>query len=247
MTSPFDTQRQQFVQTLFNRIAGRYDLLNRVISLHLDAHWRRKAIEALAVESWGGFVLDLGTGTGDLAFTAARELRQDTRIFGLDFSLQMLRLAQEKKKRLFYGEKIEYVLGSALNPPFKGEIFDAIMTAFVLRNIPDLAALFREVYRLLRPGAKLVSLDMFPPSGNFFSLLYSLYFYRLVPWMGASLARDRDAYQYLSDSVRAFHAPERISELMQEAGFEKIKLRKFLRGAVCLHIGEKSPRTQVHF
>jgi demethylmenaquinone methyltransferase / 2-methoxy-6-polyprenyl-1,4-benzoquinol methylase len=241
MASPLNTQRQQLVQTLFNRIAHRYDLINRVISLHLDTRWRKKAVRALALGSNDRVVLDLGTGTGDLALTAARELKGEIRIFGLDFSLEMLRLARAKKKKTSYGDKTDYILGTALNPPFKEQAFDAVMTAFVLRNIPDLALFFLQAYRLLRPGGKLVSLDMFPPAPSLFSLFYSLYFYRLVPWIGASLGRDRNAYQYLSDSVRIFDPPEAISQLMHQAGFEGIKIERFLRGAVCLHIAQKSP------
>jgi demethylmenaquinone methyltransferase/2-methoxy-6-polyprenyl-1,4-benzoquinol methylase len=246
MASPSNTQRQQLVQTLFNRIAHRYDLLNRVISLHFDTRWRKKAVNALALGSGHKFILDLGTGTGDLALSAARELKSEVRIFGLDFSLEMLRLAQAKKKKLSYGNKTDYILGSALDPPFKEQAFDAIMTAFVLRNIPDLALFFIQARHLLRPGGKLISLDMFPPSKSPFSFFYSLYFYRLVPWIGASLAHDRSAYQYLSDSVRTFDSPETITEVIQQAGFEKVRIERFLRGAVCLHTGEKPLLPQTH-
>ncbi|MGH7770655.1 MAG: ubiquinone/menaquinone biosynthesis methyltransferase [Candidatus Binatia bacterium] len=228
-------QPQQSVQNIFDRIARRYDLLNRVISFHLDTFWRKKAIEALKGND--GFVLDLGTGTGDLALTAAREIKG--KIFGLDFSPEMLRLAQAKKNRLPYGERTVYILGSALAPPFKDEVFDAVITSFVLRNIPDLGLFFLQAYRLLRPGGRLVSLDMFPPSGSIFPFLYSFYFYRLVPWIGAGLARDRCAYQYLSDSVRTFHPPETIAGIIRQKGFERVRIHKFLGGAVCLHIGEK--------
>lgn len=240
MTSPPDTQRQQLVRTLFNRIAPRYDLLNRVISLRLDSRWRKRAVRALALGDHDGLVLDLGTGTGDLALTAATELKRKAGIFGLDFSFEMLRLAQAKKKKRAYGDRTEFILGTALNPPFKEQVFDAVMTAFVLRNIPDLGLFFSQAYRLLKPGGRLVSLDMFPPSTSLFALFYSLYFYRLVPWIGASLAQDRSAYQYLSDSVRSFDPPEAISQLLHQAGFEKIRIERFLRGAVCLHIAQKS-------
>lgn len=226
------------IQNIFDRIARRYDLLNRVISLHLDTRWRKKAVKA-ALRGSDEFVLDLGTGTGDLALTAARGMREKGKVFGLDFSLEMLRLAQAKKRRDPYGDRTIYILGTALAPPFKDEVFDAVITAFVLRNITDLDLFFSQAYRLLRPGGRLVSLDMFPPSEVPFSLFYSLYFYRLVPWIGAGLARDRDAYQYLSDSVRTFDPPETIAELIQRVGFERVRIQRFLRGAVCLHIGEK--------
>lgn len=238
MSPSSQDKRQQLVQNIFDRIAGRYDFLNRVISFHLDTFWRKKAVQALALGDRSPSILDLGSGTGDLALTAAKEIKQG-RIVGLDFSLAMLRLAQEKKRRTPEGDRTLFILGSALAPPFKAEAFDAVMTAFVLRNITDLDLFFRHAYRLLRPGGKLVSLDMFPPSLFPFSFFYSFYFYRLVPWIGAALARDRSAYRYLSDSVRTFDPPETIAGLIRQTGFEEIRTQKFMSGAVCLHIGKK--------
>lgn len=230
--------RQQLVQNIFNRIAARYDFLNRVISFRCDTSWRKKAVRALALGGSRAVVLDLGSGTGDLALTAAKEI-PEAKIVGLDFSLEMLRFAQEKKRRAAAGDRTFFVLGSALEPPFKEETFDAVMTAFVLRNITDLNLFFRHAYRLLRPGGKIVSLDMFPPSRLPFSFFYSFYFYRMVPWIGTVLAQDRGAYQYLSDSVKSFNPPETIAELIRQTGFKEIKIQKFMSGAVCLHLGEK--------
>ena len=231
-------QRQRLVQSIFNRIAGRYDLLNRVLSFRLDIRWRRKALGA-ALRGNERFVLDLGTGTGDLAVAAAEAVGKEGRVVGLDFSPEMLRLAQAKRNDEADGNEPIYVLGSALAPPFKDEVFDAVMTAFVLRNVTDLNLFFIQACRLLKPGGRIASLDMFPPSGRFFSLLYSLYFYHLVPWIGAALAQDRVAYRYLSESVKNFAPPEAVAEIIQRAGFQKVSIQRFLRGAVCLHIGEK--------
>jgi len=237
MSSP-ERQRAEHVRGMFDRIAGRYDLLNRVISFHLDTFWRKKAVAA-ALKGGERWVLDLGTGTGDLALTAAGSVGSGGKIVGLDFSAEMLRLAKEKTRNDRNGGKIFYILGSALSPPLRDETFDAVMTAFVLRNVADLELFFRQAYRLLKPGGHFVSMDMFPPSCAAFSFFYSLYFYRLMPWIGARLARDREAYRYLSATVKAFHSPETVAGMIEQTGFASVKTRKFLNGAVCLHAGDK--------
>jgi demethylmenaquinone methyltransferase/2-methoxy-6-polyprenyl-1,4-benzoquinol methylase len=237
MLSPHNA-RDHAVRSMFDRIAGRYDLLNRVISLRLDLRWRKKAIDAAVSDSTES-ILDLGTGTGDLAFTAARYLRTG-RVIGLDFSSEMLRLARVKQAGAVNSERVCFVLGSVLSLPFKDGSFDAVITAFVLRNVSDLQLLFANAFRVLKPGGKLVSIDMFPPAKGIFSTLYSVYFYRLVPWIGGVLADDRNAYTYLSRSVQQFDPPEGIAEQLRRAGFGRVVMRGFLKGAVCMHVADKA-------
>jgi demethylmenaquinone methyltransferase/2-methoxy-6-polyprenyl-1,4-benzoquinol methylase len=223
---------------MFDRIAGRYDLLNRVISFRMDTFWRDQAIRSV-LSGENPLIIDLGTGTGDLAFNAVKLSHGKARIIGLDFSLQMVRLARIKRAQVAHGTSTAFVQGSAMAAPLKANTFDGAMTAFVLRNVSDLALFFGEAYRILKPGAGLVSLDMFPPSAGWFSALYSIYFHRAMPWIGGLLSSDRKAYQYLSDSVRQFHSPEAVVKLIEAAGFEDVTIRKFLRGAVCMHRATK--------
>jgi demethylmenaquinone methyltransferase/2-methoxy-6-polyprenyl-1,4-benzoquinol methylase len=123
--------------------------------------------------------------------------------------------------------------------PFKTAQFDGAMAAFVLRNVSDLPLFFAESMRVLKPGGRFVSLDMFPPEPSWFATLYSIYFHCLMPRMGGFLAQDRSAYQYLSDSVRQFHPPATVTEIIRAAGFEHVTIRKFLSGAVCMHVADK--------
>ena len=189
-------------------------------------------------------ILDIGTGTGDLVIDAAKAARGNGQFIGLDFSLEMLRLARAKRDKFSRNAGAGFVMGSAMIAPFKSNTFDGAMSAFVLRNVSDLTLLFAEAYRVLKPGGQLVSLDMFPPSATWFAALYSVYFHCLMPRIGALLARDRDAYRYLSESVRQFHPPERVAAMIQEAGFENVTVRKFLSGAVCMHIARKPTAAQ---
>lgn len=223
---------------MFDRIAARYDLLNRVISFGLDTWWRKKVIQQLRLHE-NQLILDVGTGTGDLAFAAAKSAHGNERIIGLDPSLEMLRLARAKQRFAPGGHKTYFVQGTALLAPFRESVFDAAMTAFVLRNVSDLPQFFANGFRLLKPGGRIVSLDMFPPSKSWFSLLYCIYFYRIVPSIGALIARNRDAYQYLAESVQHFSPPETITGLIEQAGFRRIIIHKFLNGVVCMHVAEK--------
>jgi demethylmenaquinone methyltransferase / 2-methoxy-6-polyprenyl-1,4-benzoquinol methylase len=223
---------------MFDRISGRYDLLNRVISFRLDSRWRRQAIKAVLNQP-EPHILDIGTGTGDLVFAALKTSNGKGKFVGLDFSLQMLRVAQAKRNVFAHRASTVFVMGSAMTVPFKSNTFDGAMSAFVLRNVSDLSLLFAETFRTLKPGGRMVSLDMFPPSATWFSALYSIYFHYFMPRIGALLARDRDAYRYLSNSVRHFHPPESVTHLIEQAGFEQVIVRQFLRGAVCMHVGRK--------
>jgi demethylmenaquinone methyltransferase / 2-methoxy-6-polyprenyl-1,4-benzoquinol methylase len=232
-----ENPRDRAVQHMFNRIARRYDLLNRVISFRLDNHWRKQAIQIIRTAD-NPLILDLGTGTGDLTFMAATSVGGG-QIVGLDFSREMLTLAQTKSRNLPHGERTCFVLGSALAVPFHDAVFDGVMSAFVLRNVSDLALFFSQAFRVLRPGGRIVTLDMFPPSQGLFAKFYGVYFYRLVPWIGALLAHDREAYRYLSNSVRTFHSPAMVAEILKQAGFAQITWRRFLCGSVCMHVAER--------
>jgi demethylmenaquinone methyltransferase/2-methoxy-6-polyprenyl-1,4-benzoquinol methylase len=236
--SAVNPSRDRTVRSMFDRIAGRYDLLNRVISFRLDRRWRRQAIEAVLRQPHP-CILDIGTGTGDLLLDAAAATGGRGFFVGLDFSPRMLELARAKRNASPRERCVELVLGSAMFAPFKKDTFDGAVSAFVLRNVSDLALLFAETFRVLKPGAKFVSVDMFPPARGWFAALFAVYFHGLMPRIGAWLAGDRAAYQYLSDSVRGFRPPEAVGRLMEQAGFEPVTLRKYLRGAVCMHIGRK--------
>lgn len=214
---------------MFDRIAPRYDLLNRVIAGNMDQRWRRKAAR-LARGSGRGPYLDVGAGTGDLS-RALERAAPTARVLGLDLARQMLVIG--KRKGLLA------VQGSGLALPARDGTFEAITNAFVLRNLADLDAFFREAHRALRPGGRLVSLEISRPPGRVFGPLYRFYFFKVMPRIGRVISGDAGAYEYLADSVARVAEPDVLAAKMRAAGFTHVEARPMMRGAVVLFVATK--------
>jgi demethylmenaquinone methyltransferase/2-methoxy-6-polyprenyl-1,4-benzoquinol methylase len=209
---------------MFDRIAPVYDTMNRAMTAGLDRRWRAET--ARAVVSPGGRVLDSCCGTGDLAIAC---LRAGGRVTGLDFSERMLERASRKSDR------VEWVEGDALALPFADGSFDAATVGFGVRNLEDLGKGLHELRRVLRPGGRLAILEITTPHG-LLRPFYKLWFDVLVPLAG-KLLPGGSAYTYLPASVRRFPEAKELAELMESAGFEKVRYRFFAGGIVALHTG----------
>jgi demethylmenaquinone methyltransferase/2-methoxy-6-polyprenyl-1,4-benzoquinol methylase len=222
---------------MFSRIAGRYDLLNHLLSLNIDRSWRRALVEQSGLAA-GGRVLDVCAGTGDVAVAFAKHA-EPSEIVCVDLSREMLEIGVEKARRRKIEGVVRFVEGDALRLPFGDGRFDAVSIAFGLRNLPDYAAGIAEMKRVLAPGGRLLVLEFAPPSRDLYRKGYAFYLGRLVPFVGGAVSGSREAYRYLASSVGEFVTRERVVDLFQEAGLKNVSAKPMTGGIVFLYIGEK--------
>jgi demethylmenaquinone methyltransferase/2-methoxy-6-polyprenyl-1,4-benzoquinol methylase len=221
---------------MFDRIAGPYDLMNRVMTAGLDQRWRALAAAEAGVGP-GAQVLDACCGTGDLAVALARMVGPNGQVTGLDFSEKMLERARRKELPERAAE-IAWVRGDAMAMPFGDGSFAAATVGFGVRNLPDVPAGLAELARVVRRGGRVVVLEITQPSRPPLSGFYSLWFDRIIPVLGRVF--DSDAYSYLPASVRRFPGPDELGAAFYDAGLEHVRYRLLAGGIVALHVGEKA-------
>jgi demethylmenaquinone methyltransferase/2-methoxy-6-polyprenyl-1,4-benzoquinol methylase len=220
--------RNRQIQAMFGRIVPRYDRMNRLMSFGMDTGWRRLA--AQAAEPSGKRILDLGTGTGDLARELVR--RGAASVCGVDLTPGMLDAAS--RVRPGPGPH-SWLAADGHHLPFAGESFDALTNAFLLRNLVDLPAALREMSRVVRPGGPVVCLDMTQPPPGLFSAAYRFYWNTIMPPIAGLLSGDRHAYRYLPNSLLGFPDAEALSVMLRDAGFRDVTFRRLGGGSVALH------------
>lgn len=226
-------ERAAYVRRLFTRIAERYDLMNRVMTFGQDGAWRRQVI-ALAHLPPGGRLLDLGTGTGDLALEALRQ-QPTVRVVGGDFTLPMMRVGQRRPG----AEGVGWSGADALHLPFPDDSFDAVVSGYLMRNVGDLGQAWAEQYRVLRPGGRAVSLDTTPPPSGLWRPFIDFHLRVVIPTLGRWIGGDGEAYTYLPDSTEAFLEADALAERMRAAGFEAVAYRRLMFGTMAVHAGRK--------
>jgi demethylmenaquinone methyltransferase/2-methoxy-6-polyprenyl-1,4-benzoquinol methylase len=229
-----EESKEELVRDMFSRIAPAYDLVNRFMSWGRDTHWRQVAVDLACPER--GRVLDVATGTGDLALELAR---RNGSVVGLDFCPEMIKLGKLKVGRRKMGGQIDFILGDALTLPFENNSFDCALNGFVLRNVSDVNLFLSELRRVVKPGGRVVCLELAKPQSGLIGALYRFYLCRIVPVLGHWLSGDKKAYQYLPDSVSSFVNIAELQQLMKRIGFHQVGYRSLNWGTIAVHIGVK--------
>jgi demethylmenaquinone methyltransferase/2-methoxy-6-polyprenyl-1,4-benzoquinol methylase len=232
--------RPDSIRNLFDTIAPTYDLLNHLLSLGRDLYWRKMA--AGEVKGLQGWILDIATGTGDVAVEIVRQNGHQRKVFGLDFSEPMIQRAHRKLSRKGLLDTIALSLGDAIFLPFRDNTFSASIMAFGLRNIAYKEQAISEMIRVIKKGGKIIILEFTFPQKGLIRRLYPFYFKRVLPWVGGFVSGDRGAYAYLPESVSQFPFAEDYEQMFKKAGLEKIRSQRLTFGIASIISGTKKNR-----
>jgi demethylmenaquinone methyltransferase/2-methoxy-6-polyprenyl-1,4-benzoquinol methylase len=232
-----EQSKKEQVAGMFDQIAFRYDFLNRFLSGGIDIYWRKQAIKELK-QHQPQIILDVATGTADVAIMSWKYLRPK-KIIGIDISEGMLHLGREKIAKLLLSNNIELNQGDSEAINFPDNTFDAVTVAFGVRNFQNLEQGLAEMYRVLRPGGKVVILEFSKPRQTVFKGLYNLYMKIICPGIGKWLTKNREAYQYLHNSVKAFPEDETFLHILQQIGFSETSLKRLSLGICTIYCGRK--------
>ncbi len=227
-------QKQQII-TMFNKISSRYDLLNHLLSFSLDYFWRQKALKFLACHRHTT-ILDVATGTGDLAFLAAKKFKP-SKVIGVDIAEGMLAQARKKCRRKHLPVSFQY--GDAEYLSFHDGQFSTVMAAFGIRNFENLVQGLQEMFRVLQPGGQLMLMEFAVPRPGIFQKIFQFYFQKILPSVGKKISKHALAYQYLFTSVQEFLSPVLLKSLLQQSGFKNIRLIPLTGGVVMVYLAER--------
>ena len=234
-------EKTSLVTSVFRRVAKSYDLMNDVMSLGIHRHWKNELIEMLRPRP-GMHLLDMAGGTGDIAFRfleASKQFTPASRVSVCDMNDQML--AEGKRKAINQGilENISWTCCDAAHIPFEDNSFDAYTISFGLRNVTEIEKALQEAYRVLKPGGQFFCLEFSKVTSEPLEKLYDFYSFQVIPKIGSMIANDKEAYQYLVESIARFPDQETLADMIRDAGFQQVTWRNMNRGIVALHSGLK--------
>ncbi len=235
MTQQSSETKAEYISGMFARIAHRYDLVNKLMTFGRDAWWRRLAA-SLAKPPPGGRAIDVATGTADLAIELAKRTGL---VIGLDFCPQMAARGKAKTLRKALGQKIEFVLADALALPFRDNSFDCATIGFGMRNLESIVRGLTELRRVIKPGGRVVCLELTKPPSRVIEPFYRLYLHKVIPFLGQQISGDSNAYGYLSNSINEFPTADELKVSMEEAGLRQPTYRRLNLGTIAVHVGLK--------
>jgi len=227
-------EKYTYVNEMFGRIARRYDLMNKIMTGGQDIRWRKLVVRTANLPPHGK-ILDIATGTGDIAFEALRQHPNLDLVVGADFTLPMMWVGQGRAN----GRPVRWSTADTLRLPFPDDTFDAVTSGFLMRNVVDVSAALRDQTRVCRSGGRVVVLDVPRPANTFFGRFFKFYFHRIVPVIGGLISGQKDAYSYLPASADAFLRPDELQRKMEKIGLKNVRYRMLMMGTVALHVGEK--------
>lgn len=231
--------KRPYVQRLFGRIARIYDPMNHLMSFGLDRYWRSRAARYLALAS-GETGLDLGAGTADLSIAVLRASGPGTKMIGMDITPEMLAYGRAKIAKLGLEDRIDLRLGDAEHIDLPDNSVDGCCSAFTVRNLTDIRQGFREMLRVVRPGSRVVCLEISHPPGKIFGSLFYLYFYKLAPLFGTIAGKAFEEYNYLPNSLTNFPDAPTLKSMMEEVGWQDVRFYRLSGGIVAIHVGTKA-------
>ncbi|WP_042223588.1 demethylmenaquinone methyltransferase [Oceanobacillus manasiensis] len=229
--------KEERVHHVFEKIYGKYDKMNSIISFQRHKSWRKDVMRKMNMPE-GSHVLDVCCGTGDWAISSATTVGPTGKVIGLDFSENMLSIAKEKKKELQLSQ-LELIHGNAMELPFEDNSFDYVTIGFGLRNVPDYATVLKEMYRVVKPAGKVVCLETSQPTLLGFRQLYYLYFRFVMPLLGRLMAKSYKEYAWLHESAKDFPDKQKLKQLFYQAGFSQVEVKSYTGGVAAMHMGHK--------
>jgi demethylmenaquinone methyltransferase / 2-methoxy-6-polyprenyl-1,4-benzoquinol methylase len=233
-------KKSQLILGYFNAVARKYDMMNTLLSFGIHHIWKRIAVRMLGLNR-GDRVLDVCGGTGDLAVLAARAVSSTGLVTLYDFSIAMINAGRFKKNNLSIRKRIQYIQGDVQQMSFQDESFDAAVVGFGIRNVIDMKKGFKEMYRVLKPGGKMMCLEFSKPVFPLLRMVYDFYSFYIIPFLGKTMTGSRQAYIHLPKSIRTFPSPDELTDILINIGFLHSTHRKLTNGIAVIHVAKKNP------
>jgi demethylmenaquinone methyltransferase / 2-methoxy-6-polyprenyl-1,4-benzoquinol methylase len=234
-----ENEKVQYVRRHFNSVAECYDLMNTILSFGIHYLWKRAAIRALNLRP-GERVLDVCGGTGDLSILAAGQVGTTGEVILYDINRDMILAGKTQENHLAIRKRIQYIQGDIEAMSFPDNSVDAVMVGFGIRNVTHMDKGFKELYRVLKPGGKMLCLEFSKPVSPVFRWLYDIYSFYIMPWLGQLIAGTRSAYIHLPETIRLFPLPDELAELLEGIGFTDVTFKRLTNGIAVIHVGVKA-------